>query len=196
MSIQPVSYTHLDVYKRQPLYHSFKQLQKERKVKELEKSTTRRLFNYTVDDANDVPHNAEFNCFLVKGVAPGVTKDELSDCLAEYLQFTLIQNPSYQTLENGDFLIYPEDHMSISENVENDIKRLASYISSICKEKQISEGVKLYKIDENLKTFTSEEYLQEEQPEKQASFEINTDGEVAVINTDKGTCEFPDSVST
>lgn len=179
-----------------PLYHSFKQLQKERKAKELEKSTTRRLFNYTVDDANDVPHNAEFNSFLVKGVAPGVTKDELSDCLAEYLQFTLIQNPSYQTLENGDFLIYPEDHMSISENVENDIKRLAPYISSICKEKQISEGVELYKIDGNLKTFTSEEYLQEEQPEKQVSFEINTDGEGAVINTDKGTCESPDSVST
>ncbi|SCV05393.1 LANO_0H06502g1_1 [Lachancea nothofagi CBS 11611] len=125
-----------------PLYQLFKASQKERKLKELERSTTTRLFNYSVnEDALNLPV-AKVNGLLVEEVFPGVDEKAIEIQFQEILKHTLLKEPRYTRLSSGDILICTENYEQASVNVESDINRIVGHLNLFAKDHFLAEVVK------------------------------------------------------
>ncbi|CCD25843.2 Fap1p NDAI_0G00670 [Naumovozyma dairenensis CBS 421] len=136
-----------------PLYQTFKELEKERKLQEFEARTSKRLVNVEVPEGPTDNYIAEANGFLIKDLSPGTTVEDLERIFGQYLKSTLIKNPQYLVLQDGKSgVIYPEDYPTITANVERDFKSLVGHFDVLAKDTFISEGVELCKIDDVLST--------------------------------------------
>lgn len=130
-----------------PLYQTFKELEKERKLKEFEARTTTRLINVEAPQEDNVYH-AKYSGFLIKKISPGTTVEDLQRIFGQFLTSTLIVNPQYLIIQDGkDALIYPENYQEMSAGVERDLETLVGHFDFISKENFIADGVELCDVE-------------------------------------------------
>ncbi|SCU88590.1 LADA_0E11034g1_1 [Lachancea dasiensis] len=133
-----------------PLYHSFKQAQKERKQREFEKSTTTRIFNYSASRDPTPAPVAHFNGLLVKGVFPGVDIDIVRIKFQDILKHTLLKESKFTKLNSHDILVCTENYSQASLNVESDINRVVGHLSLFVKEQLLADSVSPCAVDQVL----------------------------------------------
>lgn len=149
-----------------PLYQSFKNAQKERKLKELERSTTTRILNYT-STGESSPPVAQINGLLIQKVFEGTDEKTIEACFADYLKHTLIKDPNYLKLDSGDVLVFAENYATASINVERDINRVVGHLDLIAKDSFLAEGVTVCRVEQVMaeETNRSDESSVAEAPE-------------------------------
>ncbi|AMD20523.1 HDL221Cp [Eremothecium sinecaudum] len=139
-----------------PLYQSFKTHVKELRQAEWDKNETKTLLSIPIEDQSEEDRRqVRFNAIILTRVHQGIVAT-VRECFDEYLRHTLIRNPQY-TLNEDKMLIYPDNYLEISTNVETDIKRLEPYFNNICKDKLPGCTIQICKLDAELKE-TKDEY--------------------------------------
>ncbi|CEP61352.1 Fap1p LALA0_S03e00936g [Lachancea lanzarotensis] len=135
-----------------PLYQSFKAAQKERKLKEMEKSTTTRILNYNADQDKIVPPVAKINGLLVRGVFTGIDEKTIEAKIRPILKHTLLKGSLFARLTSGDILVFIEKYAEASPNVESDIERILGHINAFVQEELLADNVVCCEVGEVLQT--------------------------------------------
>lgn len=140
-----------------PLYKTFKQMEKERKMKEFLERTTEKLINFKVDDINTLKteFKSKWNGFFVKKLTHDINEDDLKNLFEKHFKSTLIKNVKYKIIRDDNLgynnaIIYPEAYPEISENMARDMEALVSYLDYIVKESFVADGVELCNVSQLL----------------------------------------------
>lgn len=134
-----------------PLYESFKQSQKERKLQEFHARTTAKLINFEVQDAESKIEAAKNNGFLVQNLVSGNTVEDLKRFFEPHLKHTLVANPQYLILDDSrSALIYPENYETASVNTERDMELLVGHFDFMAKEAFLADSIHLCSVDEEI----------------------------------------------
>lgn len=136
-----------DIY---PIYKTFKQMEKERKMKEFLARTTEKLINFTVDDTDTqkIEFKSTFNGFFVKKLSHNSDGEDLKRLFDKYLKSTFIKNVKYRvfkddTMGYNNAIIYPEAYSNVTENMTRDMETLVSHFDYIAKEAFVADEVSL-----------------------------------------------------
>ncbi|SCV00890.1 LAME_0G12662g1_1 [Lachancea meyersii CBS 8951] len=124
-----------------PLYQSFRAAQKNRKLKEIERSITTKIINFTAGQEENPAPLAKLNGLLVRGVFSGVDEGTIATRMHQFLKHTLLKDSRYTKLESGDILICAENYAKASPNVEFDIQRVIGHLNVFVQEEVLAENV-------------------------------------------------------
>lgn len=140
----------ISLSKAEPLYKSFIEYVKELKWVELEGKSTRTLIFVPIEDAvkTDNPE-IKNNAIVITDISSDIKISSIHDTFDGYLSQTLIRNPQVK-LQESKLYIYPDNYLTISVNVENDMKQLVSHFNNICSDRSLGYKVGLCKLDEKL----------------------------------------------
>ncbi|KOG97135.1 Fap1p [Saccharomyces eubayanus] len=151
-----------------PLFESFKELQKERKIQEFQARTTAKLINFEVQNAEPEVEVAKNNGFLVHSLVKGNGVDNLKRFFEPHLKHTLVAKPQYLIIDDGKTaLVYPENYEAVSVNTERDMELLVGHFDFMAKEVFLADSISLCSIDEELGRRLDSPVAQEDSPVKE-----------------------------
>ncbi|CAL9729992.1 FKBP12-associated protein 1 [Monosporozyma unispora] len=142
-----------DIY---PIYETYKQMEKERKMQEFLARTTAKLVNIKVeDDASKDHFKSEWNGFFVRKLTHGTNEDDLKNLFDKHLKSTLVKDVQYKIVKDtesgyNDAIIYPAEYAKISANAAKDMEALVTHFDYMVKESFIADSVELCDVSELL----------------------------------------------
>lgn len=157
------------------LFQRFKQLEKNRLQEYYENKVTKTLVNVQIsEDPVQNTYNGP-NALEIILSENGSYLDRIKETANGFLRYSLLKNPQY--LENDQrksILVFPEDHLTLTETTANDLVRVSPFIQDALQQQMLASKIELCRLDEDFNIVHSPLVISEES--------LQTDPENSIFN--------------